>query len=109
MRFDIISSAECTPQGESKMSNSVRVLLGALASIATLAAAPPASAQNWPTRPVTMVVPFAAGSSSDTAARIIAVGLSEGLGQQVIVENVGGAAGLTGTLRVARAAPDGYQ
>jgi tripartite-type tricarboxylate transporter receptor subunit TctC len=68
-----------------------------------------ALAQTWPTRPVTVVVPFAAGSSTDTAARILSVGLSEALGQQVIVENVGGAAGLTGTTRVARAAPDGYQ
>jgi tripartite-type tricarboxylate transporter receptor subunit TctC len=92
------------------MSNPVCVVLGALAAIATLVAVPPtASAQSWPTRPVTVVVPFAAGSSSDTAARIISVGLSEALGQQVIVENVGGAAGLTGTARVARAAPDGYQ
>ena len=74
-----------------------------------MAAAVPASAQSWPTRPVTVVVPFAAGSSTDTAARILAVGLSEVLGQQLIIENVGGAAGMTGSLRVARAAPDGYQ
>lgn len=67
------------------------------------------SAQSWPTRPVTVVVPFAAGSSTDTAARILAVGISEALGQQVVIENVGGAAGMTGTLRIARAAPDGYQ
>ena len=69
----------------------------------------PADAQSWPTRPVTIVVPFAAGSSTDTAARILAVGMSEVLGQQLVIENVGGAAGMTGTLRVARAAPDGYQ
>jgi tripartite-type tricarboxylate transporter receptor subunit TctC len=68
----------------------------------------PASAQTWPNRPVTVVVPFAAGSSTDIAARILAVGMSEILGQQLIVENVGGAAGMTGSLRVARAAPDGY-
>ncbi|MCX7310863.1 MAG: tripartite tricarboxylate transporter substrate-binding protein, partial [Alphaproteobacteria bacterium] len=80
--------------------------LGALAAMATAGSA---SAQNWPTRPVTVVVPFAAGSSTDTAARILAVGMSEALGQQLVVENVGGAAGMTGTLRVARAAPDGYQ
>ena len=52
---------------------------------------------------------FAAGSSTDTAARILAVGMSEALGQQLVIENVGGAAGMTGTLRVARSAPDGYQ
>lgn len=68
-----------------------------------------AAAQSWPTRPVTMVVPFAAGSSSDTAGRVLAIGLAEALGQQVIVENVGGGGGMTGTARVAKAAPDGYQ
>src|SRR5258707_13067479 len=81
----------------------------ALYALVAAAAAAPASAQSWPTRPVTVVVPFAAGSSTDIAARILAVGMSEVLGQQLIIENVGGAAGMTGTLRVARAAPDGYQ
>ena len=70
---------------------------------------PVASAQGWPTRPITVVVPFAAGSSTDTAARILAVGMSEVLGQQLVIENVGGAAGMTGSLRVARSSPDGYQ
>jgi len=68
-----------------------------------------ALAETWPTRAVTMVVPFAAGSSSDTAGRVLAVGLSEALGQQVIIENIGGGGGMTGTARVAKAAPDGYQ
>ena len=81
----------------------------ALCTLATVNAVDAASAQNWPTRPVTMVVPFAAGSSTDTAGRILAVGLSEALGQQVIIENVGGAGGMTGTARVAKATPDGYQ
>ncbi len=81
----------------------------ALCALVTFAAAASASAQTWPTRPMTVVVPFAAGSSTDTAARILAVGMSEVLGQQLVIENVGGAAGMTGTLRVARAAPDGYQ
>ena len=88
------------------MHNLIRV---ALAGLATLAVSSAASAQSWPTRPVTVVVPFAAGSSTDTAARILSAGMSEVLGQQVIVENIGGAAGMTGTQRVARAAPDGYQ
>jgi tripartite-type tricarboxylate transporter receptor subunit TctC len=66
-------------------------------------------AQSWPTRPVTMVVPFAAGSASDTVGRILAARLSEIFGQQVIVENVGGAGGMTGAARVAKAAPGGYQ
>src|SRR5258707_1387580 len=69
----------------------------------------PALSQDWPTRPVTMVVPFAAGGPADTVGRILAPGLSEFLGQQVIVENVSGAGGMTGASRVAKAAPDGYQ
>jgi tripartite-type tricarboxylate transporter receptor subunit TctC len=56
-----------------------------------------------------MIVPFAAGSASDTAGRLLAVGLSEALGQPVIVEDIGGGGGMTGTARVAKAAPDGYQ
>ena len=67
-----------------------------------------ARAQDWPTRPVTMIVPYAAGGPVDTVGRIMAVGLSETLGQQVIVENVGGAGGMTGANRVAKGAPDGY-
>src|SRR5258708_13035743 len=53
--------------------------------------------QNWPTRPITLVVPFAAGSASDTVGRILAARLSEVLGQQVVVENIGGAGGLPST------------
>ena len=68
-----------------------------------------ARAQEWPTRPVTMVIPFAAGGAADIVGRILAVRLSELLGRQVLVENVPGAGGMTGTIRVARAAPDGYQ
>lgn len=68
-----------------------------------------ASAQSWPTRPVTMVVPFAAGSSSDVAGRVLGAGIAEALGQQVVVENIGGGGGMTGTARVAKATPDGYQ
>jgi tripartite-type tricarboxylate transporter receptor subunit TctC len=66
-------------------------------------------AQSWPTRPVTMVVPFAAGGPMDTVGRILAPRLGEVLGQQVVIENVGGAGGMTGSARVAKAAPDGYQ
>jgi tripartite-type tricarboxylate transporter receptor subunit TctC len=64
-----------------------------------------AGAQDWPARPVTMVVPFAAGGPVDTIARVMAARLSELLGQQVIVENIGGAGGMTGTARVAKAPP----
>lgn len=72
-------------------------------------AAAPLAAQEWPTRPVTMVVVYPPGGTVDIAGRILAARLSEVLGQQVIVENVSGAAGMNGTDRVVRAAPDGYQ
>jgi tripartite-type tricarboxylate transporter receptor subunit TctC len=67
-----------------------------------------APAQTWPTRPLTMVVPFAAGGVGDVLGRLLAARLSELLGQQVIIENVGGAGGMAGSARVANAAPDGY-
>lgn len=79
------------------------------AAIASAVAVHDATAQDWPTRPLTMVVPFAAGSASDNMARILSVRLSEVLGQQVVIENVSGAGGMTGVARVAKAAPDGYQ
>src|SRR5437899_8664510 len=91
------------------MFNRKHFALAAACTLTILGVAGTASAQSWPTRPVTMVVPFAAGSSSDTAGRVLAVGLSEALGQQVVIENVGGGGGMTGTARVAKAAPDGYQ
>ena len=68
-----------------------------------------AGAQNFPTRPMTMVIPFAAGGPTDVLGRVIAGHMSEVLGQQVIVENIGGAGGMTGSERVAKAAPDGYE
>src|SRR5262245_40890964 len=68
-----------------------------------------ALAQTWPTRPVTLVVPFAAGSASDSLARVLAARMSELLGQQVVIENIGGAGGMTGVSRVVKAPPDGYQ
>ena len=82
---------------------SVAGLLTFAAGIAT------ATAQTWPSRYVTMVVPFGAGSASDTVGRILAARLSEVLGQQMIVENVVGGGGMVGVSRVAKAAPDGYQ
>src|SRR5512133_466212 len=69
----------------------------AVALVASLKCAGPALSQDWPTRPVTMVVPFAAGGPADTVGRILAPGLSELLGQQVIIENVGGSGGMTGS------------
>src|SRR5262245_22643665 len=77
--------------------------------IATAWNAPSALAQTWPSRPITLVVPFGAGGSSDVIARVIAEGLRRNLGQPVIVENISGAGGMIGASRVAKAAPDGYQ
>src|SRR5262245_27010791 len=83
--------------------------IGSLALALALALPGPAVAQNWPTRPVTMVIAFAAGSSIDLVGRIIAPRLSELLGQNVVVENVTGEAGIIGTSRVVQATPDGYE
>ena len=86
-------------------------MIAGFALAAFTAFAGPAAAQEssaWPNRPVTLVVPYAAGGPVDTIARIIAARLSEILGQQMVIENVGGAGGMTGTVRVAKAAPDGY-
>jgi tripartite-type tricarboxylate transporter receptor subunit TctC len=81
----------------------------ALAAAGLLAVAGVAYADNWPSRTITMVVPFAAGGPTDVVGRIIAQRLGEILKQQVIVENVGGAGGMTGGQRVAHANPDGYE
>ena len=68
----------------------------------------PVSAQNFPTHPITIVVPFSAGGPTDTIARIMAERMTKSLGQTVLVENVTGAGGNIGVARVVRAAPDGY-
>jgi tripartite-type tricarboxylate transporter receptor subunit TctC len=85
------------------------MLLLAAAAISLGTAASPVAAQSWPTRPVSMVVPFAAGGGTDVLGRIIGRRLGEVLGQQVVIENVGGAGGMVGSARVAKATPDGYQ
>jgi tripartite-type tricarboxylate transporter receptor subunit TctC len=82
-------------------------IISALASLAALGTH--LHAEDWPNRPLTMVAPFAAGGSTDAIARIVAEGLGTQLHQSVIVENVGGAGGMTGANRVAKAPPDGYQ
>jgi tripartite-type tricarboxylate transporter receptor subunit TctC len=84
-------------------------LLLAAAIAVDLSCSGPAPAHEWPSRPLTMVVPFAAGGGADLLGRILAPPLSELLGQPVTIENVGGGGGMTGALRVSRAAPDGYQ
>ena len=85
----------------------LKTLFGAVLAGA-LGIAGAASAQNFPTRPMTLVIPFAAGGPTDVLGRVMAEAMSKSLGQQVVVENVGGAGGGTGSQRVARAAPDGY-
>jgi tripartite-type tricarboxylate transporter receptor subunit TctC len=85
------------------------VLEAAVLAVAVLAAGiVGAAAQSYPSRPVTMIVPFPAGGPTDSLARIVSERMKASLGQPVIVENVGGAGGSIGVSRVARAAPDGY-
>jgi tripartite-type tricarboxylate transporter receptor subunit TctC len=79
-----------------------------LSVVAALCVTTAAVAQDYPTRPLTMVIPFAAGGPTDVLGRIVAQRLGEVIGQQVVVENVGGAGGGNGSQRVANAAPDGY-
>lgn len=85
----------------------LRPVMIAAALIAALAS--PSRAQDWPTRPMTLIVPFVAGGAVDVVARLQSQRLGEILGQSVIVENIGGGGGTIGTLRIAKAAPDGYQ
>src|SRR6267154_3319411 len=79
-----------------------------LAAFGVLAMSAPAVAQTYPTRPITLVVPFAPGGSASTAARSVADKMGELLGQQIVIDNRGGAGGTVATRSVAKAAPDGY-
>jgi tripartite-type tricarboxylate transporter receptor subunit TctC len=85
----------------------LRTLTAAVAAMLAFGGA--ASAQDYPNRPLTMVIPFAAGGPTDVLGRVVAARMSEILGQQIIIENIGGAGGMTGAGRVKNAAPDGYQ
>src|SRR6266403_2019580 len=88
----------------------VKNVSGALfGALIVLAGAPTgAVAQNFPNHTMVMVIPFAAGGPQDVLGRIMGQAMGETLGQTVIIENVGGAGGMTGSVRVAKATPDGY-
>ena len=86
----------------------MKTLLTALAFFTSLSGTLPATAQGFPTRPISIVVPFAPGGPTDVIARSLAQYMTGTLGQSVIVENQAGANGSTGVGRVARAAPDGH-
>ena len=94
---------ECGRKKETRMR---RMMIAAAAMV--IAASGHAAAQEWPTRPITLIVPFAAGGGIDVSARIQAQRMGELLGQSIVIENVGAAAGMAGGARVAKAAPDGY-
>ena len=85
----------------------VRSVIAAALLVAAVTCAP-ASAQDYPTKPITLVVPFPAGGGNDALARLVAEKMSRALGQQVVVENRGGAGGTIATRAVAKTVPDGY-
>jgi tripartite-type tricarboxylate transporter receptor subunit TctC len=91
------------------MTKLLRVPSFVAATILVALASPSAVAQDWPTRPMTLVIPFAAGGGIDASARIQAQHMSELLKQPIIAENIGAAAGMAGSLTVAKAPPDGYR
>ena len=90
------------------MKNFDRRIAMALGAFAMLGAAAPVQAQDYPTRAITIIVPFAAGGPTDVVTRLVSEQISKTLGQPVVVENVVGAGGTTGATRAARAANDGY-
>jgi len=85
-----------------------RLVFAALVGAALIGVTASASAQTFPSRPVTLIVPYAAGGPTDTIARIVGDRMGQALGQPVVIENVAGAAGTIAAARVARGAPDGY-
>src|SRR4051812_2706206 len=99
-----IIAAVDRPRGRPPMLSMHRPIAGALVALAALTV--PAGAQ-YPTKPITVIVPFAAGGPTDVVARLIGEHMSRTLGQTIIVENIGGAGGTLGMTRAAQAQPDG--
>src|SRR5262249_56911488 len=92
------------PIAEQAVQVSVAVVAaGVVSALATIAAA-----QNYPTRPITLVVPFPPGGSTTIVARIVTDRMADAIGQQFVVDNRGGAGGTLGTRQVAKSTPDGY-
>ena len=86
-----------------------RIFAAAMGLAAAVVTAGPSAAQaTYPDKPITMIVPAAAGGPSDTVARLVAETMSADLGQRIVIENAGGAGGSLGAARVAKSAPDGY-
>src|SRR3712207_542112 len=85
-----------------------RIVLGVLAAAVPMVMGGAVPAQTFPAKPITLVVPFAAGGPSDVIARLVGDSMARTLGQQFLIENVAGAGGTAGAARVARAEPDGY-
>src|SRR4051812_3067126 len=106
--FRSAPSPMMAPQEIAKESDTMRVLIWILASLLLLAGAAPSLAEGYPTRPARVVVGFPAGGPTDVIARLVAQKLSDSLGQQFYVENIGGAGGNTASGQVARVTPDGY-
>ena len=95
-------------RGEFEMNQQFRLLAGAALCAVALVASTSVFAQQFPTRPIRMIVPFAPGGNTDIIGRVFAPRMGEALGEQVVIDNRGGAGGTIGTEMAARAAPDGY-
>src|SRR5262249_37854734 len=90
------------------MMNSKQLMLGVGLALALMFGGSTADAQDYPSRPITVIIPFAGGSASDVVSRIMFDKMSKNMGQPIVVENRPGAGGNSGTLQGARSAPDGY-
>jgi tripartite-type tricarboxylate transporter receptor subunit TctC len=104
----MLSEVQLAWSSEQTMRPPLRYFLPVLVAATICAIAGTAVAQSFPTRPITLIVPFTAGGTTDVTARIVAEHMSRTLGQQVVIENIGGAGGTIASVRAMRAAPDGY-